>query len=74
MNEKDTMTEPKGIPVKVFLCRDGDWRHDTVFLYNTQKVITRVEIRAIIQYLYDEGYIKDRRTRYMIADGNTYEI
>ena len=64
----------QGIPVKVFLCRDGDWRHDTVFLYNTQKVITKVEIRAIIQYLYDEGYIKDRRTRYMIADGNTYEI
>ena len=62
------------IPIKVFLCRDGDWRHDTIFLYNTQKVITKVEIRAAVQYLYDEGYIKDRRTRYMIADGDTYEI
>ena len=62
------------VPLKVFLAKDGDWRHDTVFIYNTKKVITKVEIHAIIQYLYDEGYIKDRRTKYMIADGNTYEI
>ena len=64
----------QGIPVEVFLCRDEYWKHDTVFLYNTKKVITKAELWAIMQYLYDEGYIKDRRTRYMIADGNTYEI
>jgi hypothetical protein len=64
----------QGIPVKVFLCRDGDWRHDTVFLYNTQKVIGKAEVHKILQYLYDEAYIKDRRTKYIIADGNTYEI
>jgi hypothetical protein len=64
----------QGMPVEVYVCGDGDWQRDTVFLYNSQKVITKVEIRSIIQYLYDEGYIKDRRTRYMIADGNTYEI
>ena len=62
------------IPIKVFLFRDGDWRHDSVFLYNKKKVVTKIEIHTILQYLYDEGYIKDRRTRYMIADGNTYEI
>jgi hypothetical protein len=64
----------RGIPVQVHPCEDGNWQHDTVFLYNTQKIITKAEITTIIQYLYDEGYIKDRRTKYMIADGNSYEI
>ena len=64
----------RGIPVEIHPCGNGDWRYDTVFLYNTKKIITKAEIHTIIQYLYDEGYIKDRRTKYMIADGNTYEI
>ena len=64
----------RGIPVQVHPCEDGNWRHDTIFLYNTQKIITKAEIMTIIQYLYDEGYIQDRRTKYIIADGDTYEI
>jgi len=63
-----------GIPVGVYPCVDGNWKHDTVFIYNSKKVITKAEIKVIMQYLYDEGYIQDRRTKYMIADGNTYEI
>lgn len=64
----------RGVPVEIHPCNDGDWRHDTVFLYNVNKIITKAEIYTIMQYLYDEGYIQDRRTKYMIADGNTYEI
>ena len=56
--------------MKIFLCRDGDWRHDSVFIYNTdKKSIKDAKIRAIMQYLYDEAYIKDRRTKYEIFDG-----
>ena len=54
--------------VKVFLCNDGNWRHDTVFIYNDTKVIAQKEIRAIIQYLYEEGFVKDKRTKYYIAE------
>ena len=59
----------QGNIVKVFPCNDGDWRHDTVFIYNTdKKSIKDKKIRIIMQYLYDEGYIKDRRTKYEIFD------
>ena len=59
----------QGNIVKVFPCRDGNWRHDTVFIYNTnRKSIKDIKIQKIMQYLYDEGYIKDRRTKYEIFD------
>jgi len=59
----------QGNIVKVFLCNDGDWRHDTVFIYNTDnKSIKDKKIKIIMQYLYDEAYIKDRRTKYEIFD------
>ena len=59
----------QGNLVKVFLCSDGNWRHDTVFIYNTdRKSIKDVKIKKIMQYLYDEAYIKDRRTKYEIFD------
>ena len=55
-----------GTAIEVFLCIDGDWRHDTIFIQN-KKLISKREIRAIVQYLYDEGYIKDRRTKYYLS-------
>jgi uncharacterized protein YrrD len=59
----------QGNTVKVFLCRDGDWRHDAVFIYNNnKKSIKDKKIKTIMQYLYDEAYIKDRRTKYEIFD------
>lgn len=64
----------QNVPVKVFTANTGYWKHDTVFFYNTKKIITKFEIHSIIEYLYDEGYIQDRRTKYMIADGCDYEI
>jgi hypothetical protein len=55
--------------VKVFLCKDRNWRHDTVFIYNNdEKCIKDKKINKILQYLYDEGYIVDRRTKYEIFD------
>tara|TARA_B110001454_G_C12446048_1_gene320007 strand:- start:356 stop:562 length:207 start_codon:yes stop_codon:yes gene_type:complete len=54
--------------LKVFPCEDGNWRHDTVFIYNNTKVIAEKEVNALMQYLFDEGFIKDRRTKYYIAE------
>tara|TARA_Y100000310_G_scaffold345083_1_gene461678 strand:- start:790 stop:1020 length:231 start_codon:yes stop_codon:yes gene_type:complete len=61
-----------GFVVEVYPCRDGDWRHDTVFIYHndTKRLIAKREVGAILQYLYDEGYIQDRRTKYEIVDSS----
>ena len=56
---------------KLFLCDDGNWRHDTVFIYNDSKCIAEKEIETIIEYLFNEGFIKDRRTKYYIAEKNS---
>ena len=56
---------------KVFLCDDGNWRHDTVFIYNDSKCIAEKEIETIIEYLFNEGFIKDRRTKYYISERNS---
>lgn len=53
-------------PIEVYICDDGDWRHDSVFIWNNNGSISSLRIDRIVQYLYDEGYIKDRRTRYEI--------
>jgi hypothetical protein len=64
-----------GFPVEVFPCDDGNWKHDTVFIYNTnrKRMISKREINATLQYLYDEGYIQDRRTKYEIVDSSGHD-
>ena len=54
--------------LKVFLCDDGNLRHDSVFIYNNEKIINEKEIDSLMQYLFDEGFIKDRRTIYYVAE------
>ena len=55
-----------GWKVECHLCNDGFWKHDTVFIYNNKKTISDREIGVILDYLYNEGFIKDRRTKYEI--------
>ena len=57
-----------GYKIKVFLCDDGFWKHDTVFIYNNSKCIAEKEIYVIMDYLFDEGFIRDRRTKYYVAE------
>jgi hypothetical protein len=57
-----------GYKIKVCLCNDGYWKHDTVFIYNNSKCIAEKEIYFIMDYLFDEGFIRDRRTKYYVAE------
>ena len=57
-----------GYKIKVCLCDDGFWKHDTVFIYNNSKCIAKKEIHVIMDYLFDEGFIRDRRTKYYVAE------
>jgi len=57
-----------GWKVECHLCNDGNWLHDTVFVYNNKKTISKKEIAVILDYLYNEGFIQDRRTKYEILE------
>jgi hypothetical protein len=51
--------------VEVFLCDDGYWKNDIVFLFS--KIISEKEKNDIMEYLYEEGFIQDRRTRFFLT-------
>jgi hypothetical protein len=60
-----------GHPVKVCPCNDVSiphvWRYDTVFIYNKSRCLAQKEIDKIMSYLFDEGFIRDKRTKYYIT-------
>tara|TARA_R100000808_G_C2148129_1_gene156227 strand:- start:690 stop:917 length:228 start_codon:yes stop_codon:yes gene_type:complete len=62
-----------GFPIEIHECVDGNWKHDTIFIYSTNRIIEKRDIHAILQFLYDEGYIKDRRTKYIIVDSEAHD-
>ena len=56
-----------GFTVEVFsMPEKGNWQDDTVFIYNEVGCISDLDIQKIIEYLYGEGFIEDRRTKYFI--------
>ena len=60
-----------GFTVEVWaMVEDKDWRNDTVLIYNDIGCISDSDIQKIIEYLYGEGFIEDRRTKYFIIDGD----
>ena len=57
------------VPVEVHICEGGDWTNDCVCIWNSHPGgIDSGRIDIIMQYLYDEGFIQDRRTRYDVLD------
>lgn len=39
------------------------WTKDMVYIYDPQLQVTKEEKNQIIDYLYSEGFIEDRRTK-----------
>jgi len=39
------------------------WTKDRVYIYDPQLQVTKEEENQIIDYLYSEGFIEDRRTK-----------
>ena len=58
-----------GFNVEIDAIEDNCWKNDTILIYNTVGCISDIDIQKITEYLYGEGFIKDRRTRYFIVDG-----
>ena len=46
----------------------GYWKNDKILIYDPCKRIKDSDIIYIIEYLYCEGFVQDRRTPYEIND------
>ncbi len=54
---------------KVVICYDkmGNWKRDKIiFRQDADQTIEEREALSVIQYLYDEGFIVDRRIEYQV--------
>ena len=52
-----------GLLVEVYLSPEEDWRFDDVLIWDMMGDLIIREETLIMQYLFDEGFIKDRRTQ-----------
>lgn len=51
----------------------GDWRGDKIYIYDGLGDASKQEISQIIDYLYSEGFILDRRTDYDVLRPDNFE-
>lgn len=62
----------KGVRVEILYANSilypgGYWKRDKILIHDIYYQVMDDEIEDIIQYLYDEGFIEDRRTRYELV-------
>jgi hypothetical protein len=57
----DIYDKPTGVP--------DHWQSKAIKIYDPQEVVTEGLQCKVIQYLYDEGFIEDRRTQCDIITG-----
>ena len=50
-----------------------NWKDDKVCIYDSLGDVSEKEVNLIIDYLYNEGFILDRRTAYDVIKGNKSE-
>ena len=50
----EVFSKPVGVP--------EHWKSKAIRIYDPQETVTEKHERTVIQYLYDEGFIEDRRT------------
>jgi hypothetical protein len=53
--------------------KDDFWGNDTVYIYDGLNDATEDEITAIKNYLYDEGFTQDRRTKCEILRSENFD-
>ena len=51
---------------------EGFWGNKKIYIYDCFSDLADVERDAIINYLYEEGFIDDRRTRCEVIRGEDY--
>lgn len=56
-----------GLLIEVYISETGDWGLDNVLIWDVFGDVSAEEKEVIMQYLFDEGFISDRRTRCQIS-------
>jgi|TARA_Y100000310_G_C20388273_1_gene671510 hypothetical protein len=58
-----------GLAVEIHYDKTGDWRKDRVYIYDCKEDLSDAEANKMVGYLYDEGFIMDRRVEMTIVRG-----
>ena len=71
MRDKDVLYY-NGLFVEV-KSKDDFWKNDSIYIYDGLSDATENEITAITNYLYEEGFIRDRRTKCTVLRGENFD-
>jgi len=55
--------------VEIHYDKTGNWRKDKVYIWDCTEILLDTEANHIIDYLYEEGFIMDRRLELVIVRG-----
>ena len=47
----------------------GNWKNDKIYIYDCTEELSDIEAEAMVDYLYSEGFILDRRIKMTIVRG-----
>ena len=66
--EEQTTLLVDGIAIVVHCDKTGNWKNDQVEIYDPMDELAKPRVISLINYIYEEGYIVDRRVRINIVD------
>tara|TARA_B100000809_G_C14766586_1_gene397828 strand:+ start:231 stop:464 length:234 start_codon:yes stop_codon:yes gene_type:complete len=67
MEEQNTLLVD-GVAIVVLSDKTGNWKKDTVEIYDPEDDLANSRIASLVNYIYEEGYIADRRTQVNVID------
>jgi len=57
-------------PVEIHYDKTGNWQKDKVYIYDCTEELPEEESDLIINYLYEEGFLMDRRVETTVVRGD----
>ena len=55
--------------VEIHYDKTGNWRKDKIYIWDCEEVLPEENANQIINYLYEEGFIMDRRLELIVVRG-----
>ena len=52
---------------------EGDWRNEKIYIYDGIGDASEEEVALVIEYLYSEGFIQDRKTEHTVLRPDDFE-
>ena len=62
------LVKVNGFTAEVKTAESSHWKDETVIIHNAVGCISDEDIAKIMEYLYAESFIQDRRTKYFIVE------